>query len=145
MHKPSCYKRKPMDEQSQAENECSCCYYLQDCIINSKAMFVCISPIKTQGAELATMDTYTKSIGNGDSFKGIEILSKIDARLSHARSAHEFLGDNPIKAVQAILSEVNEFSHAVAYETKKDAYNECLDVIATCIRFLNEEYGSGNV
>ena len=61
-------------------------------------------------------------------------------RLEHARKEHPEFAQNKYHALGVVIGEMEEFIHAVDYESDIRAQNEALDVIATAIRFILREY-----
>lgn len=78
------------------------------------------------------------NLGNKNKSDGLKILSDISIRLEEAREKHP---DNSIWSARGVIGdEVEEFYHALEHESSERQRDEALDVIATCIRFLNKEY-----
>lgn len=78
--------------------------------------------------------------GNGDFLKGAEILERLAMRLIEARKKHLLYAEGKYQALGVIHSEYCEFAHAVEHENIVRCEDECLDVLATCVRFMGMEY-----
>lgn len=91
----------------------------------------------------ATYLRMRKAFGNGNERKGRAIMQAIALRLEHARKEHpvdEWRGGSATYAMSAIEAEMSELLWAVHHETPASEKDEALDVIATLVRFLGEEY-----
>lgn len=83
---------------------------------------------------------YAHVLGNTNVNKGFTILHAIVKRVNDARQKHQLFAEGKYQALGVIESEAKEFAHAIEKESEDRQINEALDVIATCIRFLNGEY-----
>lgn len=81
-----------------------------------------------------------KAFGNGNERKGRAIMQAIALRLEEARGKHPVYAEGPYHALGVIHAEFKELEHAVEHETEARQKDEALDVIATSVRFLGEEY-----
>ncbi len=81
-----------------------------------------------------------KAFGNGNERKGRAIMQAIALRLEEARGKHPVYAEGPYHALGVIHAEFKELEHAVEHETESRQMDEALDVIATSVRFLGEEY-----
>ena len=81
-----------------------------------------------------------KAFGNGNEKRGRAIMQAVALRLEHARREHPLYAEGPYQALGVIGSEFRELEHAVEHETAARAMDEALDVVATAVRFLGEEY-----
>lgn len=84
------------------------------------------------------------TFGNGDAERGFDILRGIASTLDHARDKHPTYAEGPYHALGVIHAEFRELEHAVEHEPEARQRAEARDVIATCVRYLNEEYKRGN-
>ncbi len=69
-----------------------------------------------------------------------ELLRSIKARLAHARKKHPVFATDMKNGLYAIKEEVAEMREEVLANNEARALDECLDVVATCIRFLLGEW-----
>lgn len=98
------------------------------------------------GGELLTMHEIdrivdaVRNIGNGDYGQGEIILLELSDRLHHARGKHPVFAVGMYHALGVISSEHEELVRAVEKEGVVRAQDECLDVMATCIRFSGQEW-----
>ena len=67
-------------------------------------------------------------------------MQAIALRLEEARGKHSIYAEGPYHALGVIHAEFKELEHAVEHETESRQKDESLDVIATSVRFLGEEY-----
>lgn len=81
-----------------------------------------------------------KAFGNGNERKGRAIMQAIALRLEEARGKHPMYAEGPYHALGVIHAEFKELERAVEHETESRQMDEALDVIATSVRFLGEEY-----
>lgn len=91
----------------------------------------------------ATYLRMRKAFGNGNEKRGRAIMQAIALRLEHARNAHpaeEWQGQSAEYGLNAIEAEVAELMHAIQHEAPGREKDEALDVIATGVRLLGEEY-----
>ncbi len=88
----------------------------------------------------ATYLRMRKAFGNGNERKGRAIMQAIALRLEEARGKHPLYAEGPYYALGVIHAEFKELEHAVEHETEARQKDEALDVIATSVRFLGEEY-----
>ena len=88
----------------------------------------------------ATYLRMRKAFGNGNERKGRAIMQAIALRLEQARDKHPLYAEGPYHALGVIHAEFKELEHAVEHETEARQKDEALDVIATSVRFLGEEY-----
>ena len=88
----------------------------------------------------ATYRRMRKAFGNGNERKGRAIMQAIALRLEQARDKHPLYAEGPCHALGVIHAEFKELEHAVEHETESRQMDEALDVIATSVRFLGEEY-----
>ncbi len=88
----------------------------------------------------ATYRRMRRAFGNGNEAKGRAIMQVLALRLEHARREHPVFADGVVHALAAINGEMSELVHAVYYEAPGRERDEALDVIATAVRFLGEEY-----
>ena len=88
----------------------------------------------------ATYHRTRKAFGNGNEAKGRAIMQAIALRLEEARGKHPVYAEGPYHALGVIHAEFKELEHAVEHETESRQMDEALDVIATSVRFLGEEY-----
>lgn len=88
----------------------------------------------------ATYRRMRRAFGNGNERKGREIMQAIALRLEEAREKHPLYAEGPYQALGVIHSEFRELEKAVGHETESRQMDEALDVIATTVRFLGEEY-----
>lgn len=81
------------------------------------------------------------TLGDGDCGAGRYLVNRIADRVAHARREHpDWQGRGEMYALDVIDGEMLELKHAVAAETRERMADEALDVIATCVRFLNREH-----
>lgn len=78
-------------------------------------------------------------LGNGEA-RGLDLAWAIATRLQEARAKHPHFASDRWQAMAVIRAEYLEFEHAIAWQTEKRQRDEALDVIVTCIRFLNGEH-----
>lgn len=88
----------------------------------------------------ATYRRMRRAFGNGNESKGRAIMQAIALRLEEARGKHPVYAEGPYHALGVIHAEFKELEHAVEHETESRQKDEALDVIATSVRFLGEEY-----
>lgn len=88
----------------------------------------------------ATYRRMRRAFGNGNESKGRAIMQAIALRLEQARDKHPLYAEGPYQALGVIGSEFHELEKAVEHETESRQMDEALDVIATAVRFLGEEY-----
>lgn len=88
----------------------------------------------------ATYRRMRRAFGNGNEAKGRAIMQAIALRLEQARDKHPLYAEGPYHALGVIGSEFHELEKAVEHETESRQMDEALDVIATTVRFLGEEY-----
>lgn len=88
----------------------------------------------------ATYRRMRRAFGNGNEAKGRAIMQAIALRLEQARDKHPLYAEGPYHALGVIGSEFHELEKAVHHETPAREKDEALDVIATLVRFLGEEY-----
>ena len=88
----------------------------------------------------ATYRRMRKAFGNGNERKGRVIMQAIALRLEEARGKHPVYAEGPCQALGVIHAEFKELEHAVEHETEARQRDEGLDVVATVVRFLGEEY-----
>jgi len=81
-----------------------------------------------------------KAFGNGNERKGRAIMQAIALRLEEARGKHPVYAEGAYHALGVIHAEFKELEHAVEHETESRQKDEALDVVATAVRFLGEEY-----
>lgn len=84
-----------------------------------------------------------KAFGNGNEKRGRAIMQAIALRLEHARREHpveEWSGNSAKYGLSVIEAEVSELRYAAKYEAPGRVTEEALDVVATAVRFLGEEY-----
>ncbi len=93
-----------------------------------------------QDYQCLSIEEILADIGNGYSVSGVGLLKKIVLRLRHARDKHPVFAQNVYHCLGVITAEHEELVYAVEYETSERQQDETLDVIATAIRFANEEY-----
>lgn len=107
-----------------------------------KAAAILAARMCNMGTEItkATCLRVCEAIGNGDADKGRAMLEAIARRLGEAREKHPAWSEGPYYALGVIHSEFLELERAVEHETEDRQRDEALDVIATAIRFLGEEY-----
>lgn len=68
------------------------------------------------------------------------VFEAIALRLAEARQKHPLWGEGKFYALGVIEDEFEEFKHAVLHESEYRQQQEALDVIATCVRFLQGDY-----
>lgn len=88
----------------------------------------------------ATYRRMRLAFGNGNEKRGRAIMQAIALRLEEARGKHPLYAEGPYHALGVIHAEFKELEHAVEHETESRQMDEALDVIATSVRFLGEEY-----
>lgn len=88
----------------------------------------------------ATYRRIRRAFGNGNERIGRAIMQAIALRLEEARGKHPVYAEGPYHALGVIHAEFKELEHAVEHETEARQKDEALDVIATSVRFLGEEY-----
>ena len=66
----------------------------------------------------------------------LKTIQAISRRLDHAREQHPVFADNKEQAFVVIMDEVDELYEAIQNESGGRQIDEALDVIATCIRFI---------
>lgn len=88
----------------------------------------------------ATYHRTRKAFGNGNEKRGRAIMQAIALRLEQARDKHPLYAEGQYQALGVIGSEFHELEKAVEHETESRQMYEALDVIATAVRFLGEEY-----
>lgn len=88
----------------------------------------------------ATYLRMRKAFGNGNERIGRAIMQAIALRLEEAREKHHVYAEGPCQALGVVHAEFKELEHAVEHETESRQKDEALDVIATTVRFLGEEY-----
>lgn len=86
------------------------------------------------------LEEYWLAFGNGDRLAGDDIAQMIAERLNEARKKHPVFAIGPWHALGVIGAEYKEFEHAVLYENGARQIDEALNLIATAIRFINDEY-----
>lgn len=84
-------------------------------------------------------------IGNGNTFKGMEMWDKVTLRLRDARQKHPLFAKDVTEALEAISDEYQELVDAIDHESPARQEDEVLDVIVTCLRFLGGEHKSDAV
>lgn len=88
----------------------------------------------------ATYRRMRKAFGNGNERKGRAIMQAIALRLEEAREKHQVYAEGQYQALGVIHAEFKELEKAVEHETESRQMDEALDVIASAVRFLGEEY-----
>lgn len=88
----------------------------------------------------ATYRRMRRAFGNGNERKGRAIMQAIALRLEEARGKHPLYAEGPYQALGVVHAEFKELEHAVEHETEARQKDEALDVVATAVRFLGEEY-----
>jgi hypothetical protein len=88
----------------------------------------------------ATYRRMRRAFGNGNEKRGRAIMQAIALRLEQARDKHPLYAEGQYHALGVIHAEFKELEHAVEHETESRQMDEALDVIATSVRFLGEEY-----
>ncbi len=68
------------------------------------------------------------------------LAKEITDRLKHARKKHPVFAEGMWEAFGVIYAEIKEMEKEIDQANEARARDECLDVVATCIRFLNEEW-----
>lgn len=66
----------------------------------------------------------------------LKTLQAVSRRLDHAREQHPVFADNKEQAFVVIMDELNELFDAIQNESWERQVDEALDVIATCVRFI---------
>ena len=66
----------------------------------------------------------------------LKTLQAVSRRLDHARTKHPVFADNKEGAFDVIMDEVDELYEAIQNEAWERQVDEALDVIATCVRFI---------
>ena len=74
----------------------------------------------------------------------LKTLQAVSRRLDHAREKHPVFADNKEQAFVVIMDELNELFDAIQNESWERQVDEALDVIATCVRFIEGDI-CGNV
>ena len=74
----------------------------------------------------------------------LKTLQAVSRRLDHAREQHPVFADNKEQAFVVIMDELNELFDAIQNESWDRQVDEALDVIATCVRFIEGDI-CGNV
>ena len=69
----------------------------------------------------------------------LKTLQAVSRRLDHARTQHPVFADNKEGAFDVIMDEVDELYEAIQNEPWGRQVDEALDVIATCVRFIEGE------
>ena len=69
----------------------------------------------------------------------LKTLQAVSRRLDHARTKHPVFADNKEGAFDVIMDEVDELYEAIQNEAWERQVDEALDVIATCVRFIEGE------
>ena len=69
----------------------------------------------------------------------LKTLQAVSRRLDHARTQHPVFADNKEEAFDVIMDEVDELYEAIQNEARERQIDEALDVIATCVRFIEGE------
>ena len=80
------------------------------------------------------------SIGNGNTENTVRIFGDICRRVTDARQKHPVFSEGAFHALGVIEAEFRELEYAIEHESVDRQMDEALDVVATCIRFLNREY-----
>ena len=88
----------------------------------------------------ATYRRMRRAFGNGNEHKGRAIMQAIALRLEEAREKHPVYAEGQYQALGVIHGEFRELEHAVEHEIEARQADEALDVVATAVRFLGEEY-----
>lgn len=86
---------------------------------------------------------FLKIIGNGSAENGKNVILKIAQRLKEAREKHPVWEKSDTYAMSVIEREFEELLEAYIYESEARQMDEALDVIATTIRFINQEHKTG--
>ena len=79
-------------------------------------------------------------LGNGDPDKGRIMVNQLASRVAHARAKHPVYAASSMQAERVIRDELDEFKEAIAEEPWDRQLDELMDVMATCVRFYNEEW-----
>lgn len=79
-------------------------------------------------------------LGNGDPDNGRAIVASLAARVLHARTRHPVYAASSMQAERVIRDELDELQEAIAEEPWDRQLDELMDVMATCVRFYNEEW-----
>lgn len=66
----------------------------------------------------------------------LKTLQAVSRRLDHARTCHPVFADNKEQSFAVIMDEVDELYEAIQNESWERQVDEALDVIATCVRFI---------
>lgn len=69
----------------------------------------------------------------------LKTLQAVSRRLDHARTKHPVFADNKEEAFDVIMDEMYELYEAIQNEPWGRQVDEALDVIATCVRFIEGE------
>ncbi len=69
-----------------------------------------------------------------------KLVKEIVERLAHARKKHPVFAEGMWEGFGVIHAELKEMEKEIDRGNEARALDECLDVVATCIRFLNEEW-----
>lgn len=83
-----------------------------------------------------------EALGNGNLQAGVEVLQRMGARLDNARAKHPVFAEGKFQALGVIGGEYGELVQAVERESEERIRDELLDVVATCVRMLNDEYAT---
>ena len=76
----------------------------------------------------------------------LKTLQAVSRRLDHAREQHPVFADTTEQAVVVIMDELNELFDAIQNESWDRQVDEALDVIATCVRFIEGDVcGNGEM
>lgn len=76
----------------------------------------------------------------------LKTLQAVSRRLDHAREKHPVFADNKEQAFVVIMDELNELFDAIQNESRDRQVDEALDVIATCVRFIEGDIcGNGEM
>ena len=71
----------------------------------------------------------------------LKTLQAVSRRLDHARTQHPVFADNKEEAFDVIMDEMYELYEAIQNEPWGRQVDEALDVIATCVRFIEGDIG----
>lgn len=84
--------------------------------------------------------------GNGNAERGFALFNAVTMRLAHARRKHPVFAAGSLAALAVIGAEFGELCQAVEGESGERQRDECLDVMATALRFCGGEWqGWGEV
>lgn len=86
---------------------------------------------------------FLEIIGNGSAENGKNVILKIAQRLKEAREKHPVWEKSVAYAMSVIQNEFYELWYAYNSESEARQVDEALDVIATTIRFINQEHKIG--